>query len=99
MNAYDRWLTNDAEGDRSHLEACALRACRVDELHSDPRLLAAAISDCLDADVALGDLLVALTSIEKGATAGDNMILQHSAAMKVIDQFVDQVVAVEERKL
>jgi hypothetical protein len=98
MNVYDRWITNDADGDRSYLEANAWRDCRADELHSDPRLLASAISDCLDADVALGDLLVALTSLEKGATAGDNMILQHSAAMTVIDRLVERVINVEQKR-
>lgn len=73
------------------------RALRTDDLHSDPRELASRIADIFG-DNPWGDLLVALTATEKNATAGDNVILQHGAAMAWIDKWVQKVIDWEEKQ-
>jgi hypothetical protein len=76
-------------------ERAAFRATRTDELHSDPKEFASAASDWSEEVVA--DFVVALTSRDRHGTAGDNMILQHQAAIAVIDGWVDRIVKAEER--
>jgi len=75
-------------------ERMAFRALLSDELHSDPGKFAEMAADWA-VDI-VKDLAAALTGMEPGATAGDNMILQHGAAMKVLDYWVKYVVGVEE---
>lgn len=78
----------------------AWRAERIDELHSDSKLLAQAIDDSTyrQSPGALEDLLGALISYEPNATALDRVVLQHQAAMTVIDRLVKEVVESEEKR-
>jgi hypothetical protein len=78
----------------------AWRECLMDELYSDPEALSEAVDQWIDGGTqqALTDLVAALSGIENGATALDNCILQHSAAKKVIENLVNQIVA-EQRKV
>ena len=99
MKYYPTNVLDDIYADPSeHL--AAWRACRLDELYSDPKALAEAVEDWLPGgdQSALVDLLAALSGIEKDATPLDNAILQHGAAKKVVDNLVNQVVAAQERK-
>jgi hypothetical protein len=72
---------------------------RMDELYSHPKALADAIDACLSGgeSEALVKLLEALSGITDGADAHDNMVLQHSAAKRVVDNLVRRVIEVEGR--
>jgi hypothetical protein len=99
MRNYPNNVLDDIYADPSE-QLGAWRACRMDELYSDPHALAEAVEDWLPGgdQGALADLLAALSGIEKDATPLDNCILQHGAAKKVVDNLVTQVVAAQERK-
>ena len=78
----------------------AWRAIRADDLHSDIKMLAQAAEDYFPAGShgLLCDLLAALTMRDKDAAALDNVILQHNAAMTVIDRAVQSIVQAEEKR-
>jgi hypothetical protein len=99
MKYYPTNVLDDIYADPSE-QLGAWRACRLDELYSDPKALAEAVEDWLPGGdhQALVDVLAALSGIEAGATPLDNCVLQHSAAKVVIDRLVTQVVAAQERK-
>lgn len=82
------------------IRVAAWRAMRFDDLHANPKDLARAVDDWTyrGSPGALEDLLCALTSTEDGATAADNLMLQHQAAIKVIERLVQEVVDAEEKR-
>jgi hypothetical protein len=78
----------------------AWRAMRADDLHSDVNMLADAADGWFPRGThgLLCDLLAALTMRDKDAAALDNVILQHNAAMTVIDRAVQAIVSAEEKQ-
>jgi len=78
----------------------AWRSMRFDDLYSDARLLAREIDESThrQSTGALEDLLGALLSTEPEATPADNLMIQHQAAMTVLDRLVQEVVDAEERR-
>jgi hypothetical protein len=82
------------------IRIAAWRAMLFDDLHGDARLLAQAIDDSTyrQSPGALEDLLGALMSTDPHATAADNLMMQHQAAIKVIDRLVQEVVDSEEKQ-
>lgn len=72
---------------------------RMDELYSDPKKLADAIDACLSGgeSEALVSLLEALGNYDRNADPHDNLILQHSAAKKVVDNLVRRIIEIEGR--
>ena len=86
-----------ADLDRAQCDIETAKGIRADELHSDAKLLALTAMELFDADPLI-DLLAALMTREKNATAGDNMILQHCAATEVIDKLVWKIVDHEFRE-
>jgi hypothetical protein len=98
MKYYPTNVLDDVYADPSeHL--AAWRACRLDELYSDPKALAEAVEDWLPggSQEALAGLLAALSGLEPGALPMDNVVLQHAAAIRVHESLVNQVVAAQER--
>jgi len=73
-------------------EAWALR--RVEELRN-PATLAEAVNDC---EALARDLLSALTERHDCGSSLDRTVLQHAGAQAVVERYIDQVLAAEDRR-
>jgi len=76
----------------------AWRASRIDELHSDPKLLADAMYDNCGVVDPLAELIAACTRMEKVDSALDLVVLRQECADNTINSFVKRVVDAEERR-
>jgi hypothetical protein len=77
------------------------RTMRVDDLYANPALLAQALAeiDGGDLEPPLVALLTALGTLGKeGDSFLDNIVLQHEAAVKTIDELVSRVIEAEEKR-